>query len=295
MQSSVSTIELPPEHLRDAFFACVGDFVMLPKVASQALELSKDADCSAVEFSSVVEKDVALTTELLSLANSALFGGDSPVMTVGQAMVRLGLRQCRNLILSSSAASLMRKLPMTHEWVREVICQHSFVTATACLHLNRALNLGFQGEEFTAGLLHDFGRILLAIADPDVFAKADPLTFEESCELLNHEREILGTDHAAFGAWFASHNGLPMQLVNVVAHHHSPEANYADKELIALTAVADDIANHLQRHESVADYDPSGNVGLPHLNEIAQQRFLELANSLITDIAEDTQPARLPG
>ncbi|MFK7821644.1 MAG: HDOD domain-containing protein [Planctomycetaceae bacterium] len=289
MHSSITTIDLPPESLRGALFARIEGFSMLPSVAAEALELSKDPDCDGAKFGRIVERDVALTSEVLSLANSVLFAGNHPVVTVEHAMVRLGLRQCRNLILSSSAASLMKILPVGHEWVREVLWQHSVATATASTHLNRALQLGFQGEEYTAGLLHDFGRMLLAIAAPRGFKEADLLDFEESAMTLEQERAVMGTDHAAFGAWFAEQSDLPTSLVAAIGWHHSPAVDHADQILIALTAAADHIANYIQSHGSADGYRPEENHGIAEFRASTKQRFFALAESLVDAIAKDVQ------
>jgi len=194
------------DQLKSSLLKRSDELSMLPAVATEALELARDPECRTAEFAGVIERDVKLATEILSIANSVYFAASAPVASLHQAVVRLGLRQCRYLILSSSAASLMKGMPLEQEWVREVIWQHSFRTATACQYLNKTLKLGFDGEEFTAGLLHDFGRLLLAVAAPESFANADPLSFEEDEEFLSKENSILGSDHCSFGAWFAEYN-----------------------------------------------------------------------------------------
>jgi len=168
---------LPPEELRRSLLKRADDLSMLPAVATEALQLARNPDCTTAQFAGVIERDVKLATEILSICNSVLYSSGKPVANLHQAVIRLGFRQCRNLILTSSAASLMKRLPLEQEWIRELLWRHSFTTAVACLDLNNRLRLGFQGEEFTAGLLQDFGRTLLAVAvgknQPDV----DPLDF----------------------------------------------------------------------------------------------------------------------
>ena len=254
---------------------------MLPAVAIEALELAKDPECVTAEFAGVIERDVKLATEILSMSNSVYFAASAPVVSLRQAVVRLGLKQCRNLILTSSAASLMKKMPLEQEWVREVIWQHSFRTATVCSFLNKKLRLGFDGEEFTAGLLHDFGRLLLAVAAPELYSKADPLTFDEESECVSKENAILGIDHCAFGAWFASHNGLPRSLVAAIELHHLPETHHPDKKLIALVAASDNIANHYQRFEETGDYDIGLNRGAHVLSKLGYDKLLKDEGSLV--------------
>lgn len=240
---------------------------MLPAAATKALQLTRDPDCSVAEFASVVERDIKLATEVLAMANTPMFGVGQPVVSLSQATVRLGLRQCRNLILTTSAASLIKKLPLEAAWVREVICKHSFATASSCSHLNRLLNLGFQGEEFTAGLLHDFGRILLAMVDSKKFEQADSLDFEESSAVLDRERAVFSTDHCELGAWFARNSGIPAELLTPILYHHRLELGLELDRLTLLTAAGDHIANHIQRVEEKVGYQPAENTALAILEQ----------------------------
>lgn len=276
-----------PDALKQTLLDRSDELAMLPAVALEALEMAKDPDCSTAEFASVVERDVKLATEILSLSNSVIFAASSSVSNLRQAVVRLGLKQCRNLILSSSAASLMKTMPLKQEWVREVIWQHSFRTASVCTYLNQALELRFDGEEFTAGLLHDFGRLLLAVAAPDEFESADPLSFDEDEEFLSKERAVLGIDHCAFGAWFAEHNGLPKSLVASIQLHHLPETYHPAAKLIALVAAADHLSNHFQRNEEAAGYDVGLNRGAHALSKCGHPELLENAGGIAEKVLDE--------
>jgi len=241
----------------------MGKISMLPSVASEALAVSNDSECTAEQLCAIVRRDVTLATDMLTLANSPMFSVDKPVANLQQAIVRLGFKQCRSLIVSSSTMSLMKKMPLSEEWVREVLWNHSFKTATMCSLLNRSLALDFTGEEFAAGLLHDFGRLLLAVAAEDRFAEADSMDFDESDELfLEHEQSVLGTDHCQFGAWFAEKSGLPQNLIETIRFHHDPAFNTPNKDLVALVAAADHFVNFLNQPPATSAYLPETNQGL---------------------------------
>jgi HD-like signal output (HDOD) protein len=248
----------------------VGQLSMLPAIASEALEVTKDPNCSMNVFSAVVERDAGLATDILAMANSVMSSPGRPILRLSEAVVRLGFQQCRNLIYTSSMASLMNKISLEEEWIREALCRHGFVTALLSMRLNQALNLGFQGEEFTVGLMHDFGRTLLSVAFPQKFAAADPLSFtEDGSGLLRREKMLLGADHSLLGAWFAERNGLPNTVVEAIRLHHIPERAVLNAKLSALTAVSDHVANHIQRDQPASAYDPSANWGLAALQESA--------------------------
>jgi putative nucleotidyltransferase with HDIG domain len=287
MHAVQTEIELPPVELRKALFAKSGELSMLPAVATEALRLAKDPECTAARLSGVVEQDMQLATDILTLANSAVFACGQPVANLQQAIARLGFIQCRNLILSSSASSLMKKLPTGKDDVREKLWKHSVMTATACMHLNQTLRLGCNGEEYTAGLLHDLGRLLLAVANPTGFAEVDKLDFEEQGDFLSAEREMFEVDHAAFGAWFAQHNKLPESLIFATAWHHEPKIDHPHQKLIAITAAGDHMANYLQRNGSSEGYQPQTNPGICALPSSVLLQFAGIAHKLMDDVLEE--------
>jgi len=223
------------------------------------------------ELACLVERDPKLTTELLSLANSPLFAGSSPVSSIHQSIVRLGVKQCRNMILSVCVSGMMKKISIDQEWMRSLLWRHSFTTASACLYLNRTFGLGFQGEEFTAGLLHDIGRTLFAVVDIEKFEIADSLNINEGKSQLARETEVFGIDHCEFGAWFATNNQLPESLVEVIRWHHEPSQENPHQKLIALVAASDQVANQIHLLEEPTDYDPKENVAVGILSESKQR------------------------
>jgi HD-like signal output (HDOD) protein len=270
---------------------------VVPAVALQALELAKNPECSISEFTSVVEKDVKLATDVLHLANCVFYSPTNPITSLRQAVIWLGFRQCKNLILASSIQSLMKKLTLSEEWIREILWRHSFVTARLAVALNKSLELGFDGEEFTAGLIHDIGRLVIASVVPQEFSQADSLEFNESEATLYHEREILEIDHCAFGAWFAGHNQLPTPLIHVVRYHHTPEKSPDVKSLVTLVALADHMANYLQRAEQADGYLEIENPLIEMLSAILKrpirQRFEDLAPELMAESLEDGESLSL--
>jgi len=228
---------------------------VIPEVAQKAIDLVQDPDCSMPEFCNVVNEDVKLATDILSIANSAIYATHKPAVALRQAVHRLGLRRCRNLIVATCVASLSRTLPIPNEYVRRTLVRHGFLTATIATELNRTLNLGFQGEEVPSGLLHDFGRMLLALSMPDEFSDIDPMTFEEDPDQLLQEELRAGADHCAVGSWFAKYKGLPAEFVDVIRMHHQPENAKSSSRLVAVIAFADDIANHLARQGTAFNYN----------------------------------------
>ncbi len=268
-----------------------GETQMLSEVAREALTAADNPDCEILDLASLVERDTRLTAEVLTMANSAAYATNTPIINLYQAVSRLGLGTCKNLILTTSVLSMMRRMSLENEWVHEQLWRHSFATALLAVQINRILRLGFQGEEFTAGLIHDIGRTLYAAAIPEEFAALDPLSFDEHPDLLAAEVELAGASHCELGAWFLEHNRLPEPLVAVVRHHHEPQHALSHRTLAALIATADHMANHLQRSESAEGYDLAQNPALAVLRGAAalpeHTRLDERARELMQAVLDD--------
>lgn len=278
----------PPDAIQQALKKHESQLGVVPAVAMEAMEMTKHPDCTMTEFACLVERDAKLATDILSFANSAAFTSGTVVSSIHQATVRLGLRRCRNLIMSACAKAMLKEVTLEQEWIRELLWKHYYTTATACLHLNRAFGLGFQGEEFSAGLLHDFGRTLLAVACSEDFSRVDPLDFIESPSSLEAEGAILGTNHCEFGAWYSQKQNLPSSLVAVMRWHHEPERQHEHQKLTALVAAADHVANHLQRCDEPDGYAADENVAVEVLSELYKKNvagnFFEVSPQLVADI-----------
>jgi len=269
-ETSLSQFSAPPQlptAVLDRLRLRANHLKMLPAVATQALEIVNSPNCSINQFAAVVERDATLAAEILRLANSVLFAGSRPVLNLHQAVVRLGIRQCKNLILASSFSSMMKRITLDEECIRTALCRHGFLTALLAMDLNRALNVGFQGEEFAGGLIHDIGRMLISVCFQEQFRKIDPMSFLETPEILVAEEAMIGTNHCEIGAWFVQKNGLPDGLFEVVRFHHLPERSFRHRRFVALIATCDHMANYVQTDAELPEYSPLQNPGIGYLEE----------------------------
>jgi HD-like signal output (HDOD) protein len=236
---------------------------LLPAAAQQAMALANDDAANLNEFSRLVERDVTLATSLLKLANSPMFSWGRTVESLGQAVVRLGLRECQNLMVAVSMGNLFEKTDPKAKGYCAVLWKHCFLTACLCRRLNQGLHFDYQGEEFTAGLLHDLGRIVIAVTMPEQFLQVDPLDFVEDAGILQRERAQINTDHCELGNLYAQQNRLPFSAIAAIRFHHQPAESKDHRGILALVAIADDMANHFQRGEKPEAYDATASPGFP--------------------------------
>ncbi len=268
---SMSTIgqldcALPPKmamKLRE----CSKELQMMPEAASQALALIQQPDCSIAQFAQIVEKDVKLAASILSLSNSPFYSPGRPIGNVREAVVQVGFRQCQNLIQASCATSLMQRLSDGEARSRKAVLNHSLTTAMVSVELSKVLGLTLHGVEFTAGLMHDIGRLLLSVLLPEEYKQLENCDFIEQNWSDEAERATFGTDHTVLGCMFAVNNSLPDPICEAIRFHHSPERAQMSPALTALTAAADDIANFIARQDGTA-YSADDNAALSFLLQL---------------------------
>jgi HD-like signal output (HDOD) protein len=259
----------------------------LPDIATRAMALANDRNSDAAEFARLIEGDPAIASDLLRIANSAFYSGGAPALKLAQAVVRLGMFPCKNLIVSISMKSLLWNMTGDERSQCEALWHHGYVTGCLCRQINRSYRLMFQGEEFSAGLLHDVGRILLLLADPECFARVDAMDFREEAGLLQRERAAIGIDHCALAGWFGEHSKLPEVLIQAMRLHHDPDLTEDSTRLVTLVAAADHMANHLQRGEETDTYHPEENLPLGYLSarwpEARKERLLGEVPSMMAE------------
>lgn len=241
----------PTELLRD--LTKVESLPTLSDTSLRALQLIHDPQATLADVTELVRRDGILTAGILKLANSLAYRGKYPTEDVAKATLRLGLNGCRQVIAAVGVRSVLKhRLPHVEE-ACEVLLRHALFTAILASRLNRAGSWGFQGEEFTAGLLHDIGRIILCTRVPNGFNELDLLSFHEDAQTLARERKWLRIDHCVLGAEFAKVNRLPDSVISAILHHHEPESEKRYPLLVALVALADALANHVQRDHKVTN------------------------------------------
>jgi HD-like signal output (HDOD) protein len=218
-------------------------------VLTQLNRVLNDPTTSAYDISAIVAEDPGLATMVLRMANSAYYGLPKPTASVRQAIVILGMAVVRTLVLSAAMAEVFARSDDEPD-VQDEFWRHSVATASAARMLYGTSADGqmlVRGEEgFTAGLLHDIGKMTLICYMPTERARlrAHP----DFGRVADHqvEAEALGADHAAIGSYLAERWHLPPSLCAAIAHHHDLTADDVEPMRLAHAVhVADYLAHEL--------------------------------------------------
>jgi HD-like signal output (HDOD) protein len=185
--------------LRDVVLRAADRMPFLPAVFQRTLALfAKGDEVSIRELADVVEQDVVMVGQLLSIANSAMYSRASSVCSVRQAIARVGISKTRNALLGLSVSRSFRNVRLPRSWSSARFNAHSLATAILSDLLVQRAATGSAEWAFLAGLLHDIGLLLIATGLPD-----HPLAIADAgsdYQLVEWERELLGFSHFEVGA-----------------------------------------------------------------------------------------------
>jgi len=217
----------------------------LPSLPAVVMELLNSIDQDDVDISVLAKKvsyDQALTAKTLRLANSSLYGLQVKVTTIQQAITYLGFQTTRNLITAAAVTGCFAE-GHCPGFDHKAFWRHSIATAACAKVLARQMRFN-QDYAFTAGLLHDIGRLVLVSCFPNQYSITLAYREEHDCYLLEAERQVLGVDQVDAGMALAEHWNFSDTMRLAIGGHHDPEAPGAGF-LAAIIHVADAIVHAL--------------------------------------------------
>ena len=187
----------------------------IPKVLKKILRVIENPRISLNEISNFVVADPALTTKVLKMVNSPIYGFPGRISSVNQAVILLGLTVVKGLLLGVSVFDLMQKT-MIGLW------EHSLGTAIVSRLIAQKKGLKEPDEASVSGLLHDIGKVLLILQYPQEYEKAMSESEDTSLTIHESEKIFFSTTHASVGSWMAQKWRFPANLVEVIEYHHKP-------------------------------------------------------------------------
>jgi putative nucleotidyltransferase with HDIG domain len=210
----------------------------LPTLPAVYVELEAQInayDVSMARVGQIVAKDPAISAKLLQLANSSFFRRSQRILDPAKAVSLLGVDLVRSIVLTVGVIGGFSML--VKDFSVENLWQHAMLTAAMAEAIAKAESVDRETVDaaFSAGLLHDIGKLLIVARLPERFHAIVEVMKRDTCSMAAAEKKIIGTTHAAVGAYLLGLWGLPMPIVQAVAFHQSPENN--DDGLTALIIV----------------------------------------------------------
>lgn len=221
-----------------------GTLFSLPEAAMRVNELIQAPDHTARELAEVVELDAGLTSRVLRLANSPLFGHVRGIDKVSHAIVMIGEKALRDLVTATSVTNVFKGIPeefvdMSTFWDNSATCGVvARLLATQC---------GIRDSErlFVAGLLHGIGRLVFYSRQPERYREVLKVRAEGEAALLAEEKRVFGFTYAELGAALIAAWKLPEFFQVVLANQLEPLQAETYRKEAAILHVARDMAASL--------------------------------------------------
>jgi putative nucleotidyltransferase with HDIG domain len=258
----------------------VGNLPAFPAIAMKALQLSEDPNSSARELQSVIAKDQALTARVLKIVNSSMFSFQREISTLSHAVSILGLKTVRSIIV---AASMEKMFPSGRQGsgglAHQLLWQHAWSAALAARVLSNTIRYHNPEEAFTAGLLHDIGKMVLLQNSAYQYSEIINLVHRNEKSFLQAEMEIFGFTHAQVGSLATSKWSFPKHVTDVILYHHDPPSACTYAKLAAVVSLANSIMVYLG-----VGFEKDPNL---KLEENPSARFLRLNGTLLQPLVEE--------
>lgn len=255
-----------------------GDLPARPKVYSEITKLLADDKASMADLAQLVEQDIAITTKLLHVANTAFFSRGRLIKTVRQVVPRLGTACVRDLVLGIEVFKDFNQARMPGFSI-DALHERSFLCATLA---SRICDDRRKSEDaFLAATLQDIGELMLASTLTEDFAAAVKAHTETGRARFTLEHEQFGASHAEIGAYLLGLWGMPYPIIEAVAYHHQPRrAREAGFSLVTILHVANALVEELDSGQ------PDPNLDLEHLEDIGVADRLDEWRTLARSLSE---------
>ena len=225
----------------DRIVGAVGDLPAMPAIVAEVLRVTEDPASEMAEVSRTVQADPALTAKILRISNSSYYGMKQFVGTLKLALVILGVREIRNIVLGISVFETLRSKGADVRTAEE-IWSHSLRVAGIAKSLGAEMGLGLQGEEFITGLLHDIGKMVLICQLGDEYTRLYNELKSDQQELRDAEQAEYGFTNADVAMAIAARWNLPQSLVDALWYQYPdserPLSKAKDPRLSAVVRIA---------------------------------------------------------
>jgi HD-like signal output (HDOD) protein len=260
----------------------------IPTLYTQVVEKVSQVDTSVEEIGNLVGQDIGMTVQVLKLTNSAFFGLRRQLSSAEEAVSYLGMDTIKSLVLSIHAFSQFEGAE-TGLLSMDALWGHSLSVASLA---RRICKLELQDaktadESFTAGVLHDIGKLILAVNVPNDYAEAVRLA-QTGMDLSLAEEKVFGANHADVGGYLIGLWGLPAPVVEAVALHHSP-SRATLQSFSPLTSVH--AANFLELERSKSSPDsPLPRLDTDYLSRVSKPDRIAVWRSLVAETENSYEP-----
>ena len=286
------TLSMTQGAVRDRVVQSLGQLPPFSPILNKLIASLAHEDVSLAELAGWIEKDTVITGNVLRLVNSATYGRRGTVSNVRHAIAIMGVFKLRNIALGMSVCRMWSQTQMPRGWSSARFNLHASATGILADMVAQEKPVVYGEGAFVAGLMHDIGKLVTALAVPAEYETLIEMTADPAHDPIECEREIFGMTHPETSQLVLEKWNLPLPIREAVRHHHDAPLTHsgdAAMPLAVLLRAADCTVNALGiqlaagNPENGADpAEPLAGVGLaeyaPKLLDNFRHEFEELRN-----------------
>lgn len=208
------------ESLKEKILKSIEFIPAFPETTRKVLDICNKPESSMSQVAQEIEKDPALTADILKMVNSATFTAATRVKSLSAALPRLGIKNIKQVTLASASLNTLKE----NFSINPEFWEHSFKCGFYSRKIAEILHLRVEKETvYLGGLLHDLGKIILRSIDPTGFDEIEHIKIDKNRMTNSILEEVnLGISHEQIGALVAENWGFSNELVDMIQNHHRP-------------------------------------------------------------------------
>jgi len=251
---------------------------ILPTIVQQVRDTINAPGANATTIAKVLEIDAVISVRILSVANSVAFRGVEKILTIRQAVPRLGTKETESIVLAIVSKNLYDTDIEQMKDLMERMWTHSLASAFCSKEIARNLNINDLERYFTLGLIHDIGKVPLLQAITKLQLDSDPSLKDLDMPTI---LGILNDAHARLGSALLKGWNFDDEFVRVVNLHHNPNlSEHTEKSLLIIN-----LANMITRKIGLSLFDDES----IELDSIESAKILGLDINKLNAIGEETK------
>ena len=229
---------------RDRIMGALDKLPPFSPVLTRLLSTLADEDVSFGALAGIIETDAVLAGNLLRVVNSPLYGRIATINSVRHAVSIMGSVKIRNLVLGMSVSRRWAGAHAPPKWNARQFNEHSLAVAVLSDLVVLEMRVPYPEGAFTSGLLHDVGKLLIAVSLPTQFETMYDMYAAGAATAGSCELDVIGVTHAEISGAIMEKWKLPKPIQEAVAYHHSPDqANSGNLHLAHVIEASDHYVN----------------------------------------------------
>lgn len=205
------------------------DLATLPSVYHKLNEAINSPSCTTGIISRIISQDPILTLKVLKMVNSAFYGFPHEIDDIPQAIVIIGMQQLNDLVLTHSIINLFDNQKTT-PFTLEDFWKFSLASGIEAKILASQSKGRFSERIFVGGLLHNIGKLIMAIAEPDLYENCREFSKKEEVSMTIAEKSIFGYSHINVNQTIMNSWNIPQTINDLSSNYLSPEQSSFSSE-----------------------------------------------------------------